>query len=133
MNFKSMKQLVAYGFFGVLTTLINIIAYWLVRKFDASITLSAFIAWLVAVFFAYWSNRKFVFESSNTSAVAIFFEAVYFFMCRIATGLLDVAIMYIFADVLGFHEVITKTAANIIVIIINYIASKLFIFKEGKK
>lgn len=133
MNFKSMKQLVAYGFFGVLTTLINIIAYWLVRKFDASITLSAFIAWLVAVFFAYWSNRKFVFESSNTSAVAIFFEAIYFFMCRIATGLLDVAIMYIFADVLGFHEVITKTAANIIVIIINYIASKLFIFKEGKK
>lgn len=132
MNFKSMKQLVAYGFFGVLTTLINIIAYWLVRKFDASITLSAFIAWLVAVFFAYWSNRKFVFESTNTSLISIFFEAVYFFMCRIATGLLDIAIMYVFADLLGCHEVITKAVSNIIVIIVNYVASKLFIFKEGK-
>ena len=133
MNFKSVKQLIAYGICGVLTTVINIFTYWLARKFEVSIASSAIIAWLVAVLFAYWSNRKFVFESTNTSIIAIFFEAVYFFMCRIATGLLDIAIMYIFADVLGCHEVITKTVSNIIVIIVNYVASKLFIFKEGKK
>ena len=133
MNFKSVKQLIAYGICGVLTTVINIFAYWLARKFDVSIASSTTIAWLIAVLFAYWSNRKFVFESTNTSIIAIFFEAVYFFMCRIATGLLDIAIMYIFADVLGCHEVITKTVSNIIVIIVNYVASKLFIFKEGKK
>ena len=133
MNFKSVKQLIAYGICGVLTTVINIFTYWLARNFEVSIASSAIIAWLVAVLFAYWSNRKFVFESTNTSIIAIFFEAVYFFMCRIATGLLDIAIMYIFADVLGCHEVITKTVSNIIVIIVNYVASKLFIFKEGKK
>ncbi|MBQ3586464.1 MAG: GtrA family protein [Synergistaceae bacterium] len=133
MNFKNVKQLVLYGIFGVLTTVINIVAYWVVRKFDVAIVTSTVIAWLVAVFFAYFTNRKYVFESSNTSLIAIFFEALYFFACRIATGLFDVAFMYIFADLLGFDEVITKTVSNIIVIVLNYIASKLFIFKEARK
>lgn len=132
MNFKNMKQLIAYGFFGVLTTLINIIAYWLVRKFDVAIVTSTIIAWLAAVFFAYWSNRKFVFESTNTGLIAVFFEAVYFFMCRIATGVFDVAFMYIFADVIGFDDLVIKIVSNVIVVILNYVASKYFIFKEGK-
>ena len=133
MNFKNLKQFVLYGIFGVLTTVINIVVYWLIRKFDVAIVTSTAIAWLVAVFFAYFTNRKYVFESHNTSLIAVFFEAVYFFACRIATGLFDVAFMYIFADLLGFNEVITKAVSNIIVIILNYIASKFFIFKEGKK
>ena len=132
MNFKNTKQLILYGIFGVLTTVINIVAYWLVRKFDIGITSSTVIAWLVAVFFAYWSNRKYVFHSTNTSFIAVLFEAIYFFACRIATGVFDVAFMYLFADVLAFNEVYTKTASNIIVIVLNYIASKLFIFKEAK-
>lgn len=132
MNFKNTKQLILYGIFGVLTTVINIFTYWLVRKFEVGITSSAVIAWFTAVFFAYWSNRKYVFESTNTSFVAILFEAIYFFACRIATGVFDVAFMYLFADVLAFNEVYTKTASNIIVIVLNYIASKLFIFKEAK-
>ena len=130
MNFKNMKQLIAYGICGVLTTLINIIAYWLVRKFDVSILASTVIAWLAAVFFAYWSNRKYVFESTNTSLIAIFFEAIYFFMCRIATGVFDVAFMYVFADWLGLNDLIVKITSNVIVIVLNYVASKLFIFKE---
>ena len=133
MNFKNMKQFVLYGIFGVLTTLINIVVYWLVRKFDIAIVTSTVIAWLAAVFFAYWSNRKFVFESTNTSLVAIFFEALYFFACRIATGVFDVVFMYIFADFLGLNEFIVKVTSNVIVVILNYVASKLFIFKEGKK
>lgn len=132
MNFKNTKQLILYGICGVLTTVINIVAYWLVRKFDIGITSSTVIAWLVAVFFAYWSNRKYVFHSTNTSFIAVLFEAIYFFACRIATGVFDVAFMYLFADVLAFNEVYTKTASNMIVIVLNYIASKLFIFKEAK-
>ena len=53
-------------------------------------------------------------------------------MCRSGTGILDVIIMYIFVDVLGFYDVLIKTASNILVIILNYIASKLFIFKGDK-
>ena len=131
MNFR---QLVLYGIFGVLTTLINIIAYWIIsRMFGLSVVTSTTIAWLVAVFFAYWSNRKFVFQSKTSSFIGIFFEALYFFAARIATGLLDIVIMYVFADLFGLHDVIVKTVSNIIVIILNFVASKLFIFREGKK
>lgn len=129
MNFR---QLILYGIFGVITTLINIVAYWAVsRLFGLSVVTSTVIAWLVAVFFAYWSNRKFVFESKNTSIVAIFFEAVYFFGARIATGVFDVAFMYVFADVLRLNDVVIKVVSNFIVVILNYVASK-FIFKGGK-
>lgn len=126
------KQIILYGICGVLTTIINIVAYWAVsRLFGLAVVTSTVIAWLTAVFFAYWSNRKYVFESTNTSAVAIFFEALYFFGARIATGVFDVAFMYVFADVIGFNDVIVKVVSNVIVIILNYVASK-FIFKEGK-
>ena len=131
MNFR---QLLLYGICGVLTTLIDIAAYWAVtRIFGLPVVTSTVIAWLVAVFFAYWSNRKYVFQSKTSSVIGIFFEAVYFFACRIATGVLDVLIMYIFADVFGLNDVIVKTVSNIIVIILNFVASKLFIFREEKK
>ncbi|MBQ7170344.1 MAG: GtrA family protein [Synergistaceae bacterium] len=131
MNFR---QLILYGIFGVLSTLIDILMYWAVsRAFGLSIVASTVTAWFTAVLFAYWSNRKYVFRSRNNSVAAMFFEALYFFMCRIATGLLDVVIMYVFADLFGLNDVIVKTVSNIIVIILNFVASKLFIFREGKK
>ena len=132
MNFKNIKQFILYGIFGVLTTIIDIAAYWLSRKMGVAIVPSTVIAWFTAVLFAYWSNRKYVFESTNTSLIAIIFEAIYFFACRIATGVFDVAFMYIFADVIGFNDVIVKVISNFVVVILNYVASKLFIFKEGK-
>ena len=131
MNFK---QLVLYGIFGVLTTIINIVAYWaLTRLFGLSVVTSTALAWLVAVFFAYYTNRKYVFQSKNSSFIAVIFEAAYFFACRIATGLLDVGIMYVFADVMKLNDVIVKTVSNIIVIILNFVASKLFIFKAKEE
>lgn len=130
----SFKQIFLYGIFGVLATLIDIFTYWAVsRIFGLSVVTSTIIAWFVSVFFSYWSNRRYVFQSKAASLIAVFFEAVYFFACRITTGLLDVAIMYIFADVFRLNDVIVKTVSNIIVIILNFIASKLFIFREGKK
>ena len=128
----NLRQLILYGIFGVITTLINIAAYWAVsRLFGLSVVTSTVIAWLTAVFFAYWSNRKFVFESRNTSVMGIFFEAVYFFGARIATGVFDVAFMYVFADLLGLNDVAVKVVSNFIVVILNYAASK-FIFKGGR-
>ena len=136
MNFRNFKQLILYGIFGVLTTILNIFAYWVIsRVFSITIVPATIIAWIIAVLFAYYTNRKYVFDSKNSSIIAIFFEAVYFFACRLAAGVLDVAIMYLFADLMGLDDVIVKTVSNIIVIILNYTASKLFIFtgKEDKK
>ena len=123
-----MKQLIVYGIVGGITTLIDIIVYWLVSRFlFVPVVPSTIIAWITAFIFAYFSNRKFVFHSHN----AILSEAFYFFICRVSTGILDVLIMYVFADVLKFHDVSVKIVSNIIVIVLNYAASKLFIFKQG--
>lgn len=123
-------QLILYGICGVLTTLINIFVYWLcTRIFSWPVVISTVIAWVIAFLFAYWSNRNFVFRSKNPNILKEFTE---FFTCRIATGILDVIIMYIFVDMLGLYDVFIKTASNILVIILNYIASKLFIFRGGK-
>lgn len=134
MNSNQFKQLVLYGIFGVLTTLINIVAYWLcTRMLNVPVVPSTIIAWLVAVFFAYYTNRTYVFHSTTASLKGVISEAAEFFACRIATGVIDVIIMYIFVDVLNFDDVIIKTASNILVIILNYIASKLFIFSKAKE
>ena len=133
MNSNEFKQLVLYGIFGVLTTIINIVVYWLcTRMLFIPVVPSTVIAWLVAVFFAYYTNRTYVFHSTTSSLRGIISEAAEFFACRIATGVIDVIIMYVFVDVLGFHDVFIKTASNILVIVLNYVFSKLIIFKGGK-
>ena len=130
----NLKQLFLYGIFGVLTTLINIAAYWLcTRMLYVPVVPSTVIAWLVAVFFAYYTNRTYVFHSTTSSLRGVISEAAEFFACRIATGVIDVIIMYVFVNVLNFDDVFIKTASNILVIILNYIASKLFIFSKANE
>ena len=129
-----MKQLFLYGIVGGLTTVLNIFVYWLItRIFGVGVVPATITAWFIAVLFAYWANRKYVFHSKVKSFFGVIFEACYFFACRIATGFIDVVIMYLFVDVFGFDDVIIKTASNIIVIILNYVASKVFIFRGDEK
>ena len=122
-----MKQLIAYGIVGGITTVINFISYWVVSRFlYVPVVPSAIIAWVTAFIFAYWANRTFVFRSHNP----ILPEVTEFFLCRVSTGVLDVVIMFVFADLLGFYDMGVKVASSVIVIILNYIASKLFIFRN---
>lgn len=123
-------QVILYLIFGVLTTIINIFAYWaLTRVMNVPVVPSTALAWLMAVLFAYATNKKYVFHSKSNSVIK---EASEFFAARIATGIMDVIIMWVFVDILGFHDVWIKTASNILVVIFNYIASKFFIFKGDK-
>ena len=125
------KELFLYGIFGVLATVIDIFVYWFcARILNFSTVTSTSLAWLIAVMFAYFSNHTFVFESGEKTFKGILREMIYFFSCRIATGIIDVVIMYVFVDLINFDGVYVKTVSNIIVIILNYIASKLFIFKK---
>ncbi len=78
--------------------------------------------------FAYYTNRKYVFESKTESLNSKIHEAFYFFICRLATGFIDVVIMYVFAELFSLNDVVVKTVSNIIVIILNYIGSKIFVF-----
>lgn len=94
------------------------------------VMLSTIAAWIVAIIFVYITNRKWVFHSEAVSAKAIIKEITSFFICRLLTGFVDWGSMFLFVDVLHFNDVIVKTLANIVVIILDYIASKFVIFKR---
>ena len=130
---KKYKDILLYGIFGVLTTVVNIVTYWVAaHPLGLSVMVSTVIAWIAAVLFAYVTNRKWVFHSQAEGTKEIVQEIVSFFACRLATGVVDWACMFIFVDLLHFNDVIIKAAANVLVIILNYVASKLVIFKHKK-
>ena len=131
--FLKHKSVLLYLIFGGLTTVINVVTYFITYEIlgIANLT-STVIAWVIAVTFAYVTNKLFVFESKKKGSEALK-EAVNFFACRIGTGVIEIGIMYLFVDVLAFNGTIMKLITNVIVIIVNYIASKFLIFNEGKK
>lgn len=125
------KAFILYAVFGVLTTLVNVVSYYIcARILGLNTVVSTVIAWLLAVIFAYVTNRKWVFESKENTTKGIIREIVAFFSCRIATGVLDVVIMFVFVDLLSWNDVFIKLASNVLVILLNYAASKLIIFRN---
>lgn len=125
------KQLILYLFFGVCTTAINTICYGILYELLlVNNVLSTILAWLAAVIFAFVTNKVFVFESKRNNATEKLSEITSFFGCRILTGILDVVIMAVAVDYLRWNGLLWKLISNIIVTIINYIASKFFIFKD---
>ena len=125
------KDVILYLVFGVFTTVVNIVSYWVcAHVFGMSVMASTVIAWALAVFFAYVTNRTMVFHSSATEKGEILKEIGSFFACRLGTGVVDWVIMFVFVNVLHFNDMIVKIAANVIVIVLNYILSKFVIFKH---
>ena len=125
------KSIIMYLIFGVLTTAVNVVTYYIsAHIFSVNTVTSSVIAWFAAVLFAYITNRKWVFDSKQTGFRNILFEISRFFLCRFATGVVDWVIMYVFVDLLSLNDIIIKISANIIVIILNYVASLLIIFRK---
>lgn len=128
---KKHKDIIFYLFFGVCTTAINIIVYnvfyyaLLVPNVNSNI-----IAWIVAVLFAFVTNKLFVFDSTSLTAKVMLYELFSFLACRMITGLLDLGIMYATVDCLKQNALLWKVISNVLVIILNYISSKLVIFKK---
>ncbi|MBP3489047.1 MAG: GtrA family protein [Roseburia sp.] len=123
------RELLLYGIFGVLTTLINIVVYSLCyERIGISNVASNVTAWILSVLFAFVTNKIWVFDSKSTELPVLLREAASFFGCRLATGLLDLAIMYVTVDVMAWNSMLMKCISNVIVIVVNYIASKLVIF-----
>lgn len=131
---KKYRDVIPYVIFGVLTTVLNVVSYLLfAHLLNFSTIVSTILAWLVAVIFAYLTNRKWVFFSDAKSKKEIINEIISFFYCRLGTGVVDVLIMWFFVDQLHFQDGWVKVFANIVVIVLNYVASKWLIFKHGKK
>lgn len=129
--FLKYKGLISYAFFGACTTLINWGAYYLCYHIARISNISSTItAWTVAVVFAFITNKIWVFNSKSFNGKTVLHEACTFVAARLATGVLDVAIMYYAVDVFALNSTVWKLLSNGIVIIFNYILSKLIIFKK---
>lgn len=128
---KKYKDVIPYIFFGVCTTLVNMIVYWLcAHVFLFSVMISTIGAWVLSVLFAYVTNRKYVFHSAANGLEEIAKEVTSFFSCRLLTGCIDLLCMFVFVDVLQMNDMFIKVMANVLVIVLNYVASKVFIFKK---
>ena len=125
------KDIVPYAIFGILTTIINIVVYlFLAHILKKEIMLSTLAAWFFSVLFAYVTNRKWVFHSGILTFSNIIREAVAFFICRLATGMADILIMFVFVNIFHFNDLFIKIISNIAVIILNYVASKWIILNH---
>ena len=141
---KKHWALISYLFFGALTTAVNIIVYAAATAMGMATGWANALAWALSVAFAYYTNRRWVFQSTARGLKAVLREMGAFVACRLGTGLMDQAIMMLGVDGLGpkliapehlyIWGLALKIASNVLVIILNYIFSKLIIFskKRGK-
>lgn len=130
-------ELVSYLFAGVATTLVNYVVYFVVtRPFGSLIppeiltVTGTCVAWLAAVLFGYVVNKLFVFHTRCDSFAALMKEMMSFITMRLVSFGMELVLMYLTVDVMGFNDLAMKLLINILVVIANYVFSKLFIFKK---
>ena len=125
------RETITYVIAGVLTTIVNFISYESLYRLGLKNLTANAIAWVIAVTFAYIVNKKQVFLSKSNSINDEMKKVSKFFGARLITLFVEQVGMYIFIDVLGFHRLLVKAVIAVIVTIINYILSKIFIFNRN--
>lgn len=124
-------DILSYLFFGGLTTLVNYLVYvpcynW----FHMSASASNAIAWVFAVAFAFLTNKPFVFKSHDWSPKVVLPELIRFVGCRIGSGVLETAILFVAVDLMDWDGNLLKIITSILVVILNYFGSKLLVFTK---
>lgn len=124
-------DIISYLFFGVLTTVVNYIVYLpCYNLLHLSAAVSNVIAWIFAVAFAYLTNKPFVFKSHDWSAKTVIPELTKFVGCRIGSGLLETGFIFVTVDMLLWNGNVMKLVTSVLVVILNYIGSKLLVFRK---
>ena len=127
------KEFIFYLIFGVLTTIVSLsVYYFCVLTFlnpnnAFQLQIANILSWILAVAFAYVTNRKFVFESKDPNKLK---ELIKFVTARLLTLFLDMLVMFILVTLLHFNDKISKLISQVIITISNYIFSKIFVFKK---
>lgn len=128
---KKHHDLVIYLILGAATTAVNFIVYYpLFNLCHFSATLSNIIAWIIAVLFAFVTNKPFAFKSTDWSAAVTVPEFIKFLGCRVGSGVLETAFLALTVDVLLWNGNIMKLVISIAVVILNYIGSKYIVFRR---
>lgn len=125
------NDIMRYIFFGGLTTLVNLISYSILRYF-MDYNLANFISIVLAILFAYYVNSKFVFKSKAKAKTQKLYEFMKFISARISTMIIEIVGVFIFVDVIQTNDLVGKFLIQFIVLILNYIFSKLLVFKKTK-
>lgn len=124
-------DIVSYLFFGVCTTIVNYLIYIpCYNVWGMSATVSNMIAWVVAVAYAYLTNKPFVFKSHDWSVKTVVPELTKFIGCRVGSGAAETLILFLAVDLLGWNGNIWKLLTQVMVVILNYIGSKLLVFRK---
>ena len=124
-------ELVAYLFAGVATTVVNYVVYFVAtRVFGLGVMPGTWTAWVVAVAFGYAVNKAFVFKTHCDSALALVREAASFFAMRLVSLGMETVLMYVTVELLHLNDLVMKLVVNLLVILLNYVFSKLVIFKK---
>ena len=128
---ETYKEIISYLFFGVCTTVVNFVIYFACTNLlDLNYLLANALSWVGAVAFAYVTNRIWVFKSKNRGIRAIFKEITAFVGCRLLSGVMDMLIMFVGVDLMGISDGITKLITQVVVVVLNYVFSKLIIFRK---
>ena len=125
------RDVLLYLIFGVLTTAVNYVVYLpCYNVLGLSGSASNVIAWVGAVAFAYLTNKPFVFRSHDWSAKTVLPELAKFVGCRVGSGVLETAVIFLTVDWLGWNGNVIKLLTSVLVVVLNYIGSKLLVFKK---
>lgn len=136
--FTKYRELTSYVFFGVLTTLVNWLSYIVIvavlggGEKESAVVVATAAAQILAILFAYVTNRIWVFRSKATGIKGVFWEMLRFFAARGVSFVVDIILMYVGVSLLNMDDSLMKLLSNVVIIIINYVLSKVFVFKRGK-
>jgi putative flippase GtrA len=129
------KEIINYLIFGVLSTVVSLAVYYgltltiLDPNNAVQLQIANILSWVSACTFAYFTNRKWVFENKDKANLK---EASKFYLSRVSTLLIDMGLMFIFVTKMGVNDKIMKLIVQVIVVILNYIFSKFIVFREKK-
>lgn len=128
------KEVINYLVFGVLAMIVNFVSYYIFAKMlYLDEVISSGLSWFCSVLFAYITNKLFVFESKTETAKAFLVEMTSFFLARILSGVLcDVGTFALMVKVFHINDIFSKVITQIMVVVVNYLFSKLIIFRKKK-
>lgn len=126
------QELISYLVVGGLTTLVNFVIYFPLSRLIHYL-IATTVAWVGAVVFAFFANKVFVFEDERWDRGYLLRQAASFTAMRVLSWGLEVLIMWVFVERLGLNSDVTKIAAQVLVVVLNYIFSKLWIFRKKKE
>lgn len=129
--YKKYKEQLLYLLFGGLTTVISIVSFWLFGEiFKLNELYANIISWILSVTFAFFTNKIWVFGSSTNNSVKFIKQLIEFFLGRLSTLAVEELIIFVFITKLSFNKMIVKIVAQVVIIVLNYILSKIWIFKN---